>query len=76
MTSYPDSFHAGFYNWMVLGAYAGFRKSEWLQDSFDFKKNKEFMLKIDGSVNTFLKSDFDFRDAKKPRGEILGSSKK
>ena len=65
--SHPDSFHAGFYYWMVLGAYEGLRKSEWLQDAFDFKKKKYFMRNIDGSVKTFLKSEFDFRDAKNLR---------
>ena len=61
-TSQPDSFNSSFHDWMVIGAYAGFRKSEWLQDSSEFKKTKDFLRNIDGTVKAFVRSDFEFRD--------------
>ena len=42
LKSHPDSFLSSFYDWMVIGAYAGFRKSKWLQDASEFKKKKDF----------------------------------
>ena len=66
-TLHPDSFLSSFYDWMVIGAYAGFRKSEWLQDASEFRKNKNFNRNIDSTVKAFIRQDFEFRDAKNRR---------
>lgn len=58
--AHQDSFAAALYNWMVLGHYAGFQKTEWMQDNVDFKRSHDFARNIDGSVKAFTMSDFEF----------------
>ena len=52
---------------MVVVAYAGFRKSEWLQDASEFKKTNDFLQNIDGSVKAFIKGDFELCDSRNRR---------
>jgi len=56
--SQPDSFHAAQFDWFCIGILAGFRKSEWLQDSYEFSKSKDFKRNVDKSVTAFIASDF------------------
>jgi len=57
---HPDSLESAQFDWFVLGMLAGFRKSEWLQDSFEYRKTKTFNLNVDGSTKAFIASDFQF----------------
>jgi len=59
-TSHQDSFDAAFFDWIVIGIQAGFRKSEWVQDSHDFRSTGQFALNRDGSSKAFIASDFSF----------------
>ena len=65
--AHPDSFIAAFYDWMVVGKYAGFHKSEWLQDANDYKKTKDFTRNVDGTVKAFVLDDFEFSDSRHRR---------
>lgn len=62
-TAHPDSFIAAVYDWMVVGKYAGFWKSKWLQDAAKYKCSGNYMRNIDGTVKAFVLADFKFRDA-------------
>ena len=59
-TAHQDSFDDAFFDWMVIGIQAGFRKSEWVQDSHHFRSTGQFSLNRDGSSKAFLASDFSF----------------
>lgn len=51
-------------DWLVMGEYGGFRKSEWAQDKRDVSKGR-FAKNIDDSAKAFLLSDFRFRKDKR-----------
>ena len=51
-------------NWFTMGMWAGFRKSEWAQDSGLLKSSKEVSKYVDGSSKAFTLTDFTFRGAK------------
>ena len=38
---HQDSFISALSDWMILGHYAGFRKSEWIQDNSVYTINKK-----------------------------------
>ena len=65
--AHPDSFESAFYDWMVVGKYAGLRKSEWVQDAADYKKTKDFTRNVDGTVKAFILADFEFSDVRNRR---------
>jgi len=56
----PHSFEAALFDWLLIGMQAGFRKTEWLQDSSTLKKNSFALNQQDGSVKAFIASDFSF----------------
>ena len=56
----PDSLESALADWMILGAYAGFRKSEWIQDHYTFHKKHKFNENVDGSSKAFIFNDFTF----------------
>ena len=58
--SSPDSLVSAIADWMILGTYAGFRKSEWIQDHYEFHKKKKFNKNVDGSSKAFIANDFEF----------------
>jgi len=58
--AHPDSFDAAFFDWIVIGIQAGFRKSEWVQDTHQFLTTGQFNLNRDGSSTAFIASDFSF----------------
>jgi len=62
----PDSLESAQFDWFVLGMLAGFRKSEWLQDSFAYRKTKSFHLNIDGTTKAFISDDFQFLNTPTP----------
>ena len=61
--AHPDSIDAAMFDWMLLGIQAGFRKSEWLQDSHLHSNKKSFSLNRDGTITAFTRSDFTFSQA-------------
>ena len=46
------------FDWFVLGLYAGFRKSEWCQDTYQLRLNNRVALNVDGTSKAFVASDF------------------
>jgi len=54
----PNSFQSAILDWSILGILAGFRKSEWIQDTFDFRKTSDFKRNVDGTVTAFIANDF------------------
>jgi len=57
---HPDSFQSATFDWYCIGMLAGFRKSEWLQDSYEYTKSNDFKRNVDNSVIAFIASDFTF----------------
>ena len=67
-SEHQDSFISALADWMILGYYAGFRKSEWLQDNTVYIKNKkQFFKNIDGTVKAFTLPDLVFRGKRSTR---------
>jgi len=62
-TSDLDSLEAVMVDWCTVGMYAGFRLSEWAQESTSFHRSHGVSRNVDGSARAFLLSDFSFRDA-------------
>ena len=62
-----DSKEAALADWIILGFYAGFRKSEWTQDHADFKRTKTFATNIDRSSRAFQANDFVFQYVKQKK---------
>lgn len=56
----PHSFEASLFDWLLIGMQAGFRKSEWLQDSSTLKKGRFQLNKQDKLPKAFIASDFSF----------------
>ena len=54
-----DSLESSQFDWFVLGMLAGFRKSEWLQDTYEYKKTKTFQTNIDHTTRAFIAQDFE-----------------
>ena len=54
-----DSLDSAQFDWFVLGMLAGFRKSEWLQDAYEYKKTKAFQTNIDNTTRAFIAEDFE-----------------
>ena len=61
----PDSFQSALLDWSVLGILAGFRKSEWIQDTFEYRKNSDFKRNVDSTVSAFIASDFQLSSVPK-----------
>jgi len=60
-TSHPDSYNAAIFDWMLLGLFAGFRKTEWMQDSHFYKSTGTYQkVPKDGSARAFIATDFSF----------------
>jgi len=60
-TSHPDAYDAAVFDWLLLGIFAGFRKTEWMQDTFLYKSTKTYQLvDKDGSSRAFIADDFNF----------------
>jgi len=57
----PDSFDAAIFDWLLIGLFAGFRKTEWMQDTFLYKSTNTYQrVSKDGSARAFIASDFSF----------------
>jgi len=56
--AHRDSYQAAFYDWMVIGMHTGCRKSEWCQDTYDYKLFTQVALNPDDSSKAFIASDF------------------
>lgn len=59
----PDSRLSAVTDWLVMGEYGGFRKSEWAQDARDVRKGR-YATNIDGTAKAFLLRDFTYRKDK------------
>lgn len=60
----PDSLRNAITDFLVMGEYGGFRKSEWLQDYTDARKG-QYARNIDGSAKAFILGDLSFRKNKR-----------
>jgi len=59
--SHPDSYNAAIFDWLLIGIFAGFRKTEWMQDSHVYKTTGTYQkVSKDGSARAFIASDFSF----------------
>jgi len=57
----PDSYDAAIFDWLLIGIFAGFRKTEWMQDSFLYTSTGTYQrVSRDGSSRAFIASDFSF----------------
>jgi len=56
--AHRDSLQATFYDWMVIGMHTGCRKSEWCQDTYDYKLFTQIALNPDNTSKAFVASDF------------------
>jgi len=56
--AHPDSYQAALYDWLVIGIQAGFRKSEWCQDTSSLSSSGDIALNVDGSSKAFTRDDF------------------
>jgi len=60
-TSYPDSYDAAVFDWLLIDIFAGFRKTEWMQDSHSYKTTGTYQkVSKDGSARAFIALDFSF----------------
>ena len=59
-----DNIYSVLTNWFTMGMQAGFRKSEWAQDSGLLKSSKEVAKNVDGSSKAFTLADFTFKGAR------------
>ena len=60
----PDSLLNTIADYLVMGKYGGFRKSEWLQDYADARKGR-YARNLDGSAKAFIIADFSFQRNKR-----------
>ena len=60
-TSHPDGYDAALFDWLLVGIFAGFRKTEWMQDSFLYKSTQTYQ-RVDkhSSSRAFIAADFTF----------------
>jgi len=63
-SAHEDSFQAAFFDWMVLGIHAGFRKSEWCQDTYNYKLFNQIALNPDHTSKAFVSSDFSLHNGR------------
>ena len=70
--AHEDSFQAAFYDWMVIGLHTGCRKSEWCQDTYDYKLFHQIAVNPDQSSKAFVASDFKLHN--NPNGSKTNQS--
>jgi len=59
--AHPDSYNAAIFDWLLIGIFAGFRKTEWMQDTGQYKSTGTYQrVQKDGSSRAFIASDFHF----------------
>jgi len=61
-SAHIDSFQAAFFDWMVIGIHTGARKSEWCQDTYDYKLFNQIALNPDQTSKAFVASDFSLHN--------------
>jgi len=59
--AHPDSYDAALFDWLLIGIFAGFWKTEWMQDTFNYTSSGTYQrVSKDGSARAFIASDFSF----------------
>ena len=55
---HSDSYDCALYDWLVLGMHTGHRKSEWCQDTTEFRNSNSFSLSVQKTSTAFIAQDF------------------
>jgi len=61
LLAHPDSYDAAIFDWLLIGIFAGFRKTEWMQDTSHYRSTGTYQrVPKDGSARAFIATDFQF----------------